>query len=135
MADESKAMETRKQEAVSPYEERTRQRPLFVPRADIYETEDDIVVVADVPGTDENNVEITLEKNILTINAYPSNDPPKDFTVVYSEYGLGDYQRRFAISNEIDRDKIEAQVKDGVLRLRLPKAGPSKTRKITVKAG
>jgi HSP20 family protein len=134
MADESKVLDTRKQDALA-YEERTRQRRLFVPRADIYETEDDIVVVADVPGTDENNVDITLEKNILTINAFPSNNPPKDYTLVYSEYGLGDYQRRFAISNEIDRDKIKAQVKDGVLSLRLPKAGPAKTRKIAVKAG
>ena len=52
---------------------------------------------------------------------------------MYAEYGVGDYQRRFVISSEIDQEKIEANVKNGVLHLRLPKAGPAKTRKIAVR--
>jgi HSP20 family protein len=118
---------------MAPYEERTRQSRVYIPRADIYETHDDVVVIADIPGADEKSVDITLEKNVLTINAYPVKNQPEGYSLVYSEYGVGDYQRRFVISNEIDQAKIEASVKDGVLRLRLPKAGPAKTRKITVR--
>jgi HSP20 family molecular chaperone IbpA len=121
---------------MAPYEERTRQRRVYIPRADIYETRDDVVVIADIPGADEKSVDITLEKNVLTINAYPVGYryQPEGYSSVYSEYGIGDYQRRFVISNEIDQDKIEASVKNGVLHLRLPKSGPAKTRKITVRA-
>jgi HSP20 family protein len=118
---------------MAPFEERTRQRRIYIPRADIYETHDDVVVIADIPGADEKSVDITLEKNVLTINAYPLDYQPEGYTTVYSEYGMGDYQRRFVISNEIDQEKIEASVKNGVLHLRLPKAGPAKTRKITVR--
>jgi len=118
---------------MAPYEERTRQRRIYIPRADIYETHGDVVVIADIPGVDEKSVDITLEKNVLTINAYPVDYQPEGYSPVYSEYGMGDYQRRFVISNEIDQEKIEASVKNGVLYLRLPKAGPAKTRKITVR--
>jgi HSP20 family protein len=118
---------------MAPYEERTRQRRVYIARADIYETRDDVVVIADIPGADEKSVDITLEKNVLTINAYPADYQPEGFSPVYSEYGMGDYQRRFVISNEIDQEKIEASVKNGVLHLRLPKSGPAKVRKITVR--
>ncbi len=118
---------------MAPYEERTRQRRVYIPRADIYETHDDVVVIVDIPGADEKSVDISLEKNVLTINAYPADYQPEGYSTVYSEYGMGDYQRRFVISNEIDQEKIEAGVKNGVLHLRLPKAGPAKTRKITVR--
>lgn len=119
---------------MTPYEERTRQRRVYIPRADIYETPDDVVVIVDVPGVDEKSVDITLEKNVLTINAYPADIQPEGFSQVYAEFGMGDYQRRFVISNEIDQGNIEASVRNGVLHLRLPKAGPAKTRKIAVRA-
>ena len=119
---------------MAPYEERTRQRRVYIPRADIYETHDDVVVIVDLPGVDEKSVDITLEKNVLTINAYPANIQPEGYSMVYSEFGMGDYQRRFVISNEIDQGNIEASVRNGVLHLRLPKAGPAKTRKIAVRA-
>ena len=119
---------------MTPYEERTRQRRVYIPRADIYETPDDVVVIVDVPGVDEKSVDITLEKNVLTINAYPADIQPEGYSQVYAEFGMGDYQRRFVISSEIDQGKIEASVRNGVLHLRLPKAGPAKTRKIVVRA-
>jgi HSP20 family molecular chaperone IbpA len=65
-----KELEVQKQEIAETEDmERTRDCNCFVPRADIYEVEDAIVIVADVPGADENSIDITLEKNILTINA------------------------------------------------------------------
>jgi HSP20 family protein len=115
--------------------ERTRDQQVYTPRADIYETEDAIIVLTDMPGVDEKSVDITIEKNVLTINAYVEPEQPEDYRCTYAEYGIGDYERSFILSNQVDREGIEAAVKDGVLRLSLPKSKETKTRKITVKAG
>jgi HSP20 family protein len=136
MEHQNQALETEKQEITTIDEtERTRDRQCFVPRADIYETDDHIIVVADIPGADENSTDITIEKNILTINANVDWSMSEDYGLNYGEYGIGDYQRSFTLSDEIDRENIEATVSNGVLRLQLPKAGPAKTKKISVKAG
>jgi len=126
--------ETQKQEVAESDAERTRSRVAFVPRADIYETDNNIVVVADMPGVDENSADITLENDILSINGCVEPRAPENYDLAYAEYREGDYQRRFTLSDRIDRNKIEATVKDGVLHLLLPKAQPS-TRKIAVKSG
>jgi len=136
MADETKELdvqETEKQEIVESDAERTRARPAFVPRTDIYEANDEIVLIADMPGVDEGSLDITLEKNVLTVNGLVEQTEPEGYTLTYSEYRVGDFQRSFRVSNEIDQDQIEATIKDGVLRLRLPKVSPT-TRKIAVKA-
>jgi len=108
---------------------------VFVPRADIFETKDGLTLVVDVPGADEKSVDITLEKNVLTINAYPAAVKFENHTLAYAEYGEGDYQRSFALSNEIDRSGIEAKVKNGVLTLHLPKVAEVKPQKISIKGG
>ena len=113
--------------------ERIRARRAYVPRVDIYETDDAIVLLTDMPGVDENSVDIMLEKNVLTVNGTVDVESPDNYSLSYAEYESGDYERSFNLSNEIDREKIEATVKHGVLRLHLPKAAPAKTRKITVK--
>ena len=131
-----KALEVAKPEVVSPGElERTRAVQCFVPKTDIYETEDEIVLVADIPGADDKSVDITLEKNELTINAYVEPKMPEGYTLTYEEFCTGDYQRSFRISSEVDRDKIKASVKNGELYLHLPKAAAAKAKKISVKAG
>jgi len=137
MAAETKELQTQeveKQEIQTNGAERTRARKAYVPRVDIYETNDEIVVLADMPGVDENSVDITLEKNVLSINGYVEPDQANNYSLAYTEYEVGDYQRSFTVSDEIDRDNIQAAVKNGVLHLHLPKAGPVKARKITVKA-
>ena len=108
-------------------------RPVLVPRADIYEDNGDIVVVADLPGVDESCVDITIEKNILTIKATSQWEVPQGLALSYAEFKHGDYQRRFALPNEIDRDGINASMKNGVLKLVLPKSTSEKVRKIEVK--
>jgi len=136
MAKKDQAMEIQKQEEAPADEmERTRSRRSFVPRADIYETDKEIILLADVPGANENTVDITLEKNILTINAFIEPTIPSGFDVAYAEYEEGDYQRSFRLSDEIDRDKIDAIVSEGVLRLRLPKSQEARIKKISVKTG
>ncbi len=124
--------ETQKQEVEQSDAERTRSGVAFVPRVDIYETDAGITIVCDMPGVDENSVDIVLEKNVLTLNGYVKPQQPEGYSLAYAEYRIGDYQRRFTLSNEIDQEKIEATVKDGILRLLLPKASPA-SRKIAVK--
>ena len=127
-------MEVQKQEEVSADEmERTRSSRCFVPKADIYETEKEIIVLADVPGANEKTVDITLEKNVLSISAYVEPLQTGNYDIAYTEYEEGDYQRSFRLSDEIDQDKIEAAVSEGVLRLRLPKVQEAKAKKIAVK--
>jgi HSP20 family protein len=109
-----------------------RNRRVFLPRADIIETGEQYQIIADVPGADENSVNITLDKNILTIEAKNASVHPDGYTIVLSEFGVGDYARRFVISDQIDREKIEASVKNGVLRMILPKAGPEKSQTIKI---
>lgn len=134
MAKKDQAMEIQKQEEAPADEmERTRSRRCFVPRADIFEDDKGIIVLTDIPGANEKTVDITLEKNVLSINAYVEAAVPKGYDVAYAEYEEGDYQRSFRLSDEIDREKIEAVVSGGVLRLRLPKAQEAKTKKISVK--
>lgn len=127
--------ELQKQEIAEGEAERTRARPAFVPRTDIYETNDSIKVVVDMPGVNEDTVDITVEQNVLTIDGYAGPVEHEGYNrLAYSEYRVGDYQRSFTLSGQIDRDKIEAVVSGGVLRVHLPKAEPT-TQKIAVKAG
>jgi len=133
---ENTSMQVEKEEVMHTEDtENTRDRCCFVPRSDIYELEDKIVIVADLPGASEDTIEIGLEKNVLTINAYVEQEAPDGYVLRMAEYETGDYQRSFRLTNEIDREKIEATVKDGVLRLYLPKSKEARARKISVKAG
>jgi len=135
MTNNNESVEKTKSEIVEGTIERTRDRSVFSPRTDIIETGDQYLIVADIPGCDEKNVNITLEKNVLTINATTSSNYPMGKTLTLTEFGVGDYYRSFVISDQIDRESIEAKVKNGVLRLILPKAGPAKTQRISIKAG
>lgn len=125
-----------KQETETPNgAERISNRRVYLPPVDILETEDAVMVVADVPGVDENSVEITIEKNVLSLKGKVDITPPDGYSLAYSEYGVGDFERVFTISNEVDRERVEATVKNGVLRLKLPKAKQALTKKVSVKAG
>jgi HSP20 family protein len=130
---ELQVQETEKQELAEAGAERTRDRLAFVPRADIYETEEAIVVVADLPGVDETSVDVTLEDNVLTINGDVETYEPEGYGLSISEYRVGDYVRAFTLSDQIDREGIEASVKDGVLRLHLPKVTEARRHKIAIK--
>ena len=112
--------------------ERTRSGKTFIPATDIIETEGQILVFADMPGVDKNSIKVTLENNVLTIEGQVKQDAPKDMTVIYSEYETGDYYRSFTLGDAIDRSKIAAKYKDGVLQLTLPKAEEAKSRTIDV---
>ena len=130
-----KAGNIHKKEAETPGSgERTRACRIYAPQVDILEKKEEIIVTADMSGVDENSIDITLEKNILTIYGRVEAEPPENHRLYISEYGVGDYQRVFTLSDEVDRDKIQATVKNGVLRLVMPKAESAKTRKIPIRA-
>jgi HSP20 family protein len=114
--------------------ERTRTRPVYAPRTDILETDDGLVLLADMPGVSPDGVDVTLERQVLTIRGRAEDSPPQGFSPVYREYQPGDYERSFTLSEEIEAERIEASCKNGVLRLVLPKAGPAQTKRIQVRA-
>ncbi len=114
--------------------EGARQRPTYRPAVDIIDTPQDVVLVADLPGVDETHLDVTLDKNVLTIRGTVSPPSFEGFSPVRSEYGVGDFERVFTVSDDVDRDGIEATVKDGVLQLKLPKTAQSARRKINVAA-
>ncbi len=114
--------------------QRTPQRPVFLPPADIYETKDSIVVLAEMPAVSSEGVDISLERRVLTIRGRSAASEPAGYQRVYNEYAEGDYERVFTLSENIDRDRIEATLKDGVLQLVLPKAEAAKARKIELKS-
>lgn len=114
--------------------ERASDRPLYSPRSDIYETDDRFVLLADMPGVDRDSIDIVVEKKILTIHGRIAAEKYEQYALRHSEYGIGDYYRTFSLTDEIDEENIEADLKNGVLKLMLPKIKPV-TRKIAVKGG
>jgi len=119
---------------LEPKAEPTSDRPVFTPPVDIYEEKDALVLLADLPGVGESDLDIHLEENTITIRAKVS-DTLKDKELLVTEYRVGDYYRKFTVSNMVDQDKISAHLKDGVLRIVLPKAEVKKPRKVPVTAG
>ncbi len=130
----TKELQTQEKEALEVKgAERTRAVRVFVPQVDIYASDGDIVLLVDIPGVTENDLDIAIEKNVLTINGLVSASEPEGYELVHNEYGVGDYQRSFTLSDEIDQENILASLSNGVLRMVLPKAPEAKARKITVK--
>jgi HSP20 family protein len=111
--------------------EQTKAGPVFVPAVDIYESEEALTLVADMPGVNKENLTIDLKENTLTIKGGvpPSEDLGK---VLYREYEEGDYYRQFTLSELIDQGGITAALKDGVLTLSLPKIKPAQPRRIEI---
>ncbi len=110
-------------------------RPVFCPHVDLVDTSDAIVLWADLPGVDENTIDVTLEKNTLTLKAAVEAPGFDGMKPVLREYAVGNFERTFVISDEISRDQIEATVSQGVLKLVLPKSKTAAMQKVTVKAG
>jgi HSP20 family protein len=113
--------------------ERTRDRPVYVPPVDIVETGDALELYADMPGVTRDSVEVTLEQRVLSIRGSAAMSVPEGLAPLHLEYQPGDYERAFTLSDAVDPAGIEARVRDGVLHLKLPKAGPAKRQRIEVR--
>lgn len=132
---EKSTVEVRKQEAGrTPESERMRTGNVYLPNVDISEDKDAIIIVADMPGVGEQDVSVTLENDVLTIEGKVDAGERGEYTRTYTEYGVGDYSRSFIINEAIERDRIEASVKDGVLRIVLPRAEATKPRHIPIRS-
>jgi HSP20 family protein len=114
-------------------EEETVPARVFVPVADIYETEDALSVVMEMPGVDRGNVEIRVEDDVLKVEGKIDFSKYQGLQPVYTEYNIGNYARSFSLSSRIDQNKIEAELKDGVLSVTLPKIEEAKPRTIQLK--
>lgn len=115
--------------------EQTRAGFVFTPAVDIFETEKEITLLAEMPGVNTKELKIDLRDDTLTLNGEVKPVEQPDEQGVLREYQVGPYFRQFSLSEVIDQNKIDAQLKDGVMRLTLPKAEKAVPRKITVKAG
>ncbi len=132
---ESKGIQVKGKQEVATAAEQTKPELVFTPVVDIFESEQDLTVFADMPGVKPEDLTIDLNDNVLTMVG--ALDPPeaKGEVDVMREYRTGRYYRQFTISDVIDQSKIEAVLYDGVLRLTLPKAEKAKPRQIAVKTG
>jgi len=122
-----------KQKAERPDEE-TRAGTYFQPAVDIFETHDGLVVVADMPGVPPEGVRIEVEGDQLTIDGRVRPTEYEGLRPLHVEYGVGGFYRRFTLGEAIDREGIKAEMKNGVLTLRLPKAAHAQVRRIAVQA-
>lgn len=127
-----KDIQVREKKEVQTQAETTRNIPVYIPAVDIYETEEALTLVADMPGVSPENVDIDIRDDQLTIRGTVTLEGEGE-SVLLREYGVGDYYRQFTLGRIIDQSKIEAAMKDGVLTLTLPKVDKAKPRKVVVK--
>ena len=113
--------------------ERTTSEPTYSPNVDIFETEKEIVLTTELPGVKEEDLDVMLENNVLTISAKMNEEKFEDYELIYSEYRPIKFERSFTISDEFDKDKMKATLKNGILNLTIPKAEKAVAKKIKVK--
>ena len=132
MADDQELQVQQKREVEKGQESTTPTRA-FMPTADIFETEDALTVVLEMPGVSKADIDVSVDKGLLTMEGRIDFKKYEGLQPVYSEYNIGPYRRSFRISGQVDQSKINAEMRDGVITLVLPKAEESKPRRIQVK--
>ncbi len=106
--------------------------PLFRPNVDIVERAEELTILADMPGAGADGIDIQFENGTLSLYAKVRERQEEDTGYLLKEYGVGDFQRTFQVSETIDAERISAEYHDGVLVLHLPKTEAAKPRKIAV---
>jgi len=131
---ESKEIQVKPKQEVTTASEQTRPGLVFTPSVDIFETEHEISLLADLPGVTTDGLTIDLRENTLTLTGEVKPFESANEEDILIEYEIGKYYRQFTLSSVIDQSKIDAKLADGVLRLSLPKIEAATPRKIEVKA-
>jgi len=126
-------LQVQQKREVEKAQESTTPMRAFLPTTDIFETEDALTVVLEMPGVDRDNIDVSVENGVLTVEGKINFSKYEGLQPVYSEYNIGPYRRIFRISSRVDQDKIRAEMRDGVITLVLPKAAQAKPRRIEVK--
>ena len=136
MADtQSKELKVREKQEVASPAEQTSPGLVFTPAVDIFETDKEITLLADMPGVKANDLTIDLRDNILTLSADIAPVENANEEDILVEYETGKYYRQFTLGELINQEKIDAKLNDGILRLRLPKVEKATPKKIVVNAG
>jgi len=129
---EEKEMARQEKKEVKRTGEETRPGPVFIPAVDILENQNEIVIVADMPGVDGQDVDIDLRDDVLTIRGAVRPVEDEKEASVYREFNWGDYFRQFTLAEVINQEKIAAKMDNGILRLTLSKKEKVKPKKIQV---
>jgi HSP20 family molecular chaperone IbpA len=135
MAEQTQAIQQR---PAQPVQARSESQPehrgrTYTPHVDIIDAGDEFLVMADVPGADQDNIDVTFQEDVLTIDA-PVGPRGAQATAIHrAEYGIGGFHRRFVVEAPVDADKMAAGYENGVLTIHLPKAEKAKGRRIKVK--
>jgi HSP20 family molecular chaperone IbpA len=125
-------LQVQQKREVEKAQEATRPMRAFLPTTDIFETEDALTLVLEMPGVDRDHIDLNVENGVLTVEGRIDFNKYEGLQPVYSEYNIGPYRRSFQISGIIDQDKISAELRDGVISLVLPKAQRAKPRRIEI---
>ena len=131
MADPQELAVRDKKELVTK-EEKTVPARYFVPSTDIYETQEALTLVMEMPGVEKQDITVGLENDRLRVEGQIASSKYEGLEPVYTEYNVGNYVRAFTLSNKIDQEKISAQIEDGVLTLTLPKVKEAQPRRIAI---
>ena len=126
-------LQVQKKREIENKEETTIPARIFMPATDIYEAEDALTVILEMPGVEKSNVKIHVEDGALNVEGRLELAKYRGLQPLYTEYNIGHYSRSFRLSSKIDQSNIAAEMKDGVLSLKLPKIEEAKPRTIQVK--
>jgi HSP20 family molecular chaperone IbpA len=129
----SQELAVREKQELAKKEEKTTPGRYFVPGADIFETDEALTVVLEMPGVAKDNVNVDIENDVLRVEGQIDFSGYQELDPVYTEYNVGHYARGFTLSSKIDREAISARLSDGVLTLTLPKAKEAVPRRIAVR--
>jgi HSP20 family protein len=125
-------LQVQQKQEVEKREEATVPSRVYLPNTDIYETQDTLNVLMEMPGVQKDNVDLSVEDGVLKVFGRIDFSKYEGLQPVYTEYNIGHYSRSFNLSSKIDQAKIRAEMKDGVLSLVLPKVERAKPRVISV---
>jgi HSP20 family protein len=128
----SQALQVREKKELVSKEEKTVPARYFVPTTDIYETDEALTVVMEVPGAEKKDIDARVESDVLSVEARIDLSKYKGLEPRYTEYNIGHFARSFALSGKIDQQKIDAQLEDGVLTLTLRKTRQALPRQIPI---
>lgn len=112
-----------------------REQPFAVPPVDVFENETGITLMADVPGVSRDRLGVRVDGDMLVIEATAATPQPQEMQLVYAEAQYPRYRRQFTLSRELDASRIEATLKDGVLKLAIPKLEEARPRRVEVRVG
>jgi HSP20 family molecular chaperone IbpA len=128
----SQALEVQEKKELVSKEEKTVPARYYVPTTDIFETEDALTVVMEIPGVEKQAIDVNVENDVLRVEARIDYSNYDGMEPLYAEYNVGHFTRSFTLSNKIDQQQISAQLDDGVLTLTLKKAKEALPRRIAI---